>query len=192
MSVGDSITEQGDVARTQLAQLMTTDGWKFEFVGSKLNKTTDAKFKHNGYGGWTTTQINEQITTWIQTYQPDIVLLMIGTNDLWQSKPIDQTVANINDIVDKIFASHAQTHIMVAKILPMGIPQGRLVDALNEKIENILKPRIAAGEAITIVDMHSDFSTIDDMTDGVHLNDIGNKKMGERWYQYIKKPSSNP
>ncbi|MDJ0925724.1 MAG: hypothetical protein QNJ77_14305, partial [Acidimicrobiia bacterium] len=65
--------------REALGELLAAAGVSFEFVGSQ---TGDGAGPHEGYGGKTPTYIASSIFGLLQDNPADVVLLMIGTNDL--------------------------------------------------------------------------------------------------------------
>lgn len=182
MMVGDSITEGGNATRIRLGQLMDADGHRYLYVGSMGGNG----IRHEGHGGWTTSDINNNISNWAREYKPDVVMMMIGTNDIWRRMNLNDAVNNVNSIITKILAVNKETKIYVAKILPMGVAEGSAVPGYNMSIENSMLSRIANGEPIFIVDMYTDFTPAADTQDGVHPTGPGYSKMGERWYQYFK------
>jgi hypothetical protein len=53
-------------------------GYKFETVGSEYGCGS-----HEGHSGWTCEDLAGIITRSAETYRPDVVLLMCGTNDFY-------------------------------------------------------------------------------------------------------------
>lgn len=86
MPLGDSNTWGQLVPgsyRTQLYQDLATEGIRTQFVGSLSNGPDALPSKNNeGHSGWTISQIAGGVDTWLKASQPQIVLLMIGTNDI--------------------------------------------------------------------------------------------------------------
>src|SRR5947209_14639864 len=90
MPLGDSITwgvgsSTGSSYRADLwRRLVTQAGYHIDFVGSQQSGSlpdTD----NEGHSGWRIDQIAGGIDGWLATYQPDVVLLHIGTNDMNQN-----------------------------------------------------------------------------------------------------------
>src|SRR5687767_179244 len=98
MPLGDSIT-QSDVNhnsyRRPLWKLLQAAHIPVDFVGSltehyvpRVNDPPNPDFDmdHEGHAGLRTDEILAQIPAWAQTYQPDVVLIHLGTNDLMQGQ----------------------------------------------------------------------------------------------------------
>ena len=103
MTVGDSITAGvGSTSGTAgykrgLYEKYLDYGANVNFVGpSSLGGSNGFPegSGHAGFSGWRIGQIEEQIDGWIQSYQPQVILMMIGTNDILQDKPENNYAAN--------------------------------------------------------------------------------------------------
>jgi len=121
MPLGDSLTDGGPVAggyRTKLwKRLVQEDGDKIEFVGSMFGGTIESNgLNHEGHNGWTSSQLLGSVSGFISGSQPDIVLLLIGTNDVLGGTPASTITANLSSIIGKIFAAKPNTYIIVSSI----------------------------------------------------------------------------
>lgn len=122
LALGDSITAGiGDPAgggyRCLLKSYLTAQGIASDFVGS-LSSGPCGDTQHEGHSGWTTDQILDIAADRVTTYQPDVVVLMIGTNDL---KPENKaTVSGLNDrlaaIIDAIHGARPEALVVVCTI----------------------------------------------------------------------------
>ena len=106
MPLGDSLTEGGDPAqptsspqsyRGYLEARLAAAGYRVDFVGSQRRPAiggTDPD--HEGHGGFTIgpdsstlcagcgpANLDAGIATWLRDAQPDVILLLIGVNDLF-------------------------------------------------------------------------------------------------------------
>lgn len=178
-TIGDSITDQGNAFRSHLGELLQQSHIPYLFVGTK-----GQRIRHDGYSGALTADINRSVSEWIQISQPNVVLLMIGTNDVWRSQSIKEAVQNLCEIVEKILAAQEGVFVAVAKILPVK-PQEKLAREYNDLIEKEFASFTWAQRKIQIVDMFSGFDIEADLKDGVHPNQRGYEKISERWFQYL-------
>jgi lysophospholipase L1-like esterase len=197
MPLGDSITRgwYGSAYswgyRKPLYDSLTTNGYEFDFVGSK----TDGIFpdpNHEGHDGWRTDQILSQVNGWLVAYQPDVVMLHIGTNDITQGYHDANQVNNILNVIDT-YEVNNNRHITVVLALMIN----RRIDSpstkrlqttqFNADVNIIASNRIANGDDIIIVDMESalDYNIGADMNDEVHPNDTGYAKMAAVWYNAL-------
>lgn len=90
MPLGDSLTA---TVRYQpvLRQRLTAAGVRSVLVGSQ----TTGNERHEGHPGWNTAQIAAKVTGWIDAARPDVVLLQIGTNDMYHGFSITGTQARL-------------------------------------------------------------------------------------------------
>jgi len=91
---------------------------------------------------------------------PDLILLMIGTNDLWAYRTGNQLLSDLNNLISKTFAKLPSTHIFVSSLLAM--PKVSIypnaMNVYNEGIPNLCKEWTAKGFKITSVDTHNQLS----------------------------------
>ncbi|GAA2388230.1 GDSL-type esterase/lipase family protein [Dactylosporangium salmoneum] len=186
MPLGDSITygvgsSSSSSYRAALwNRLAVQAGYAIDFVGSQQSGAlpdTD----NEGHSGWRIDQIAANIDGWLATYQPDVVLLHIGTNDMNQNYQVDTAPQRLAALVDRILADRPTASVLVAKIVPAldaGI-QAR-INTFNAAI-----PSALAGRARTrVVDLTGLAAA--DLNDTLHPNDAGYAKMAVRWYSALE------
>ena len=117
---------------------------------------------------------------------PDIVLLHIGTNDVWfQAGAIDR----LDNLVNHIFTLRPKTTLFLASLIPRpDRPEfDSFMAAYNASIPGIVKKYQAAGDNVFYVDMHSKLDPKTDyQADKIHPNAAGYNKMGDAWYAAIQ------
>jgi hypothetical protein len=65
---------------------LASGGYTTDFVGSQFNGPGSlGDHDHEGHPGWRIDQIHANIVSWLNTHQPQTVLLHIGTNDIPQN-----------------------------------------------------------------------------------------------------------
>lgn len=190
MPLGDSITfGTRDPAyggyRHLLQGLLINDGYKIDFVGSQRSSNASA---NEGHPGWTIQQIKDGIDSrgWLETYQPDIILLHIGTNDIRQGKETSAAV-NLSWLLDDILKRLPKTHVIVAQIIPF-----RRGPESGHQFYNNAIPEIVAskGPRVSTVDMRNILSK-DDYADGLHPNSSGYDKIARAWEAPVRKVLSD-
>lgn len=139
-------------------------------------------------GGYLAVNIASQnlLPGWLSSSRPDIVMMHLGTNDVWNSRsPAEITVA-FSTLVDQMRASKPSMKILVAKIIPMAPSNcaecGKRVIALNEVIGTWAQGKSTTTSPITVVDAWTGFDAKSMTGDGVHPNDAGNKRLAEVWF----------
>jgi lysophospholipase L1-like esterase len=191
MPLGDSITDGYNIPggyRIELWQKFASNGNQVDFVGSMTNGPSSLGDKnHEGHSGWRIDQIDAQISGWLSSYQPQIVLLLIGTNDMIQEYQVAQAPARLSALIDKILVGAPERRIILAT-LPPNTDSGRntRIVAYNSALPEIVAQKAAEGKLVTLVDMYSAL-TLADLADRTHPNQAGYSKMAAVWYAELQK-----
>ncbi len=190
MPLGDSITfgwpdpSYGGY-RNLLWRLLTDDGYDVDFVGSQQSgKGVIPDPDNEGHPGWTIAQLKDGIDSngWLETYQPDLILLHIGTNDLAHQSDTASAPGNLSALLDDMLARLPQAHIIVAQIVPFRAGADKGHQAYNAAIAGIVASR---GPRVSLVDMQTILAR-GDYADGVHPNTGGYDKMARAWEAAIR------
>ncbi len=211
MALGDSITAGTGCWRAMLWHRLQTTGYtNIDFVGGVsdgggCNPGYSYDWDHEGHGGYSATGIadNNQLPPWLSAATPDIVLMHLGTNDMWGH--YISTAAKLTaftKLIGQMRAANPNMRIIVAKIIPMSASSCATCPADIIEFNNAL-PAWASGlttaqSPITLVDQWSGFDPAVDTGDGVHPNNAGYQKMADRWYPALAQvlggviPSASP
>ena len=198
MALGDSITAGPGCWRAMLwHQLQTTGYTNIDFVGSVsdgggCNPGYTYDEDHEGHGGYSGTGIadNNQLPPWLDAAKPDVVLMHLGTNDMWGHYIATATkLAAFTKLVGQMRANNPAMKILVAQIIPMTGCDTCAADVVE--LDNAI-PGWAAGltttqSPIVVVDQWTGFDAAADTVDGVHPNTGGFQKMANRWYPPLAK-----
>ncbi len=187
MPVGDSCTAgMGDPDmgsyRTELYNLISKDGLSIDFVGSQKGGPSSLPDRDNeGHSGWTIPQISSNINSWLSTYNPDVVLLWIGGNDVLQTGSMNPT--GLSNLIDQILTQKPNVKLFVSDYYPW--PDS--IKPYNAAIPGVIQQKVAAGKDVTFVKLSDiNFSqSVDISSDGLHLNPGGYKKIAAIWYKNI-------
>ncbi|WP_246157747.1 GDSL-type esterase/lipase family protein [Catellatospora sichuanensis] len=192
MPLGDSITGGPGCWRAVLWDRLQRNGYRdIDFVGTQPGGGCNLASwdgDNEGHGGYRAVGIADQnqLPGWLAATHPDVVLMHLGTNDIWGNTPTATILTAYGKLVDQMRASNPATKILVAQIIPMTpsgcawCPSG--VAALNSAIPGWVASRTTAQSPITVVDQFTGFDTAADTSDGVHPDDSGFQKMSDRWY----------
>jgi lysophospholipase L1-like esterase len=210
MPVGDSITQgQPDPAaggyRVPLFHLAHMANKNITFVGSQSDGPTmvdGVTFprSHEGHSGYNidTTQGRQGISQFfpgaISQYKPNIVLLMIGTNDVDTGE--DNIPTRLGTLMDTMLNADPKLLLVVAQIVPQQIPEAgpdtknMQVQAYNAAIPALVKARTDAGKHVLVVDMYNAFASNPNysnlyLVDRLHPNPAGYTVMATTWYAAI-------
>lgn len=133
---------------------------------------------------------------------PDIILLMIGTNntqrdannqrgvDSLPNVNVEFLLPKYNELLDQIELLAPQAHVIVAEIIDVidtgegnGANRSARTLFFNENIVRAaVQPRIEAGKSYTLVDFFPLLDVPADFMDSVHPNDGGIRKMNAAWF----------
>lgn len=111
---------------------------------------------------------------------PDIITMMLGTNDLDIPENVE---TRLRELITKIIKLCPDVRLIVAKITPVPIHPG--VNAYNEIVEDVVGDFIAAGFNVHLVDLNTGFPSDGLDPDQVHPNSKGFQWMALQWHDAI-------
>jgi lysophospholipase L1-like esterase len=206
MPLGDSITDgvgsSGGGYRVNLFHRALDAGLNLTFVGSGANgpaMVDGVAFpqEHEGHSGYTidTGGGREGITPLIvqamTDHTPDIILLMIGTNDVDIQLDLANAPARLGTLIDLIFTTKPDVMLVLAQIVPTtDDTENMRVQTYNAAMSALVSTRVAQGKRIVLVDMYGAFTANAGykaayMSDGLHPNDDGYVVMASVWFPAI-------
>lgn len=213
MPLGDSITlgKNDGVGgyRKILYEWLIANGYAINYVG-KQNIPGNPRYPatcsdgsipwHEGYGsirtdmvlsgGVVERQTAPPLATTLDHFKPDVVLLMIGTNDILQNREVDTLPDRLGKIIDTIYTSNPKTIVLVASVCPIGgwtnVAREKLATAYNAAIPGIVAKQQALGHQIAFVDIHAAMSVKGALGgDMVHPSSTGYALMAQAWYKAL-------
>ncbi len=191
LPLGDSITQGYPVNggyRVQLLKNLTAGGYQVLMTGSRrFNSETMDEPYHEGLPGKRIDSLRDEVVDRVlPTYQPDIILLMIGTNHFVDRKlaqtAVDKAIAAYDELLAKILILAPTARVIVAPILP--IRDSALPAAFNAALKTRITTLAAQGRPVSWCDMSS--ITVDQLVDGYHPNAQAYAAMGDLWYKGIQ------
>ena len=192
MLLGDSITGSNGCWRALLWQHLRSSGYAdVDFVGTLRNTYCSGSFDadNEGHGGFTATGIadNNQLPGWLSAGRPDVVVMMLGTNDVWGNRGTPAILTAYTKLLGQMRATNPNVKVLVAQILPMA-PAGcgncrSGVLSLNAAVPGWAAANSTNRSPVRVVDQYTGFNPAQDTTDGVHPNDnTGIRKIESRFY----------
>jgi lysophospholipase L1-like esterase len=187
--LGDSITEGINMPgayRIELFRLALADDKSITFVGSRTNgpATVDGQSfpqQHEGTSGISIEGLQAEVEAGDlirEDVNPHIILLHIGTNNMYGSHPAEPAEL-LPGLIDSIIEDCPDALLVVAQIIPYAG-----VEAYNAAIPAIVDARAQAGAHIMLVDQYTGFPQ-SELEDGVHPNQAGYERMAGVWYEAI-------
>jgi lysophospholipase L1-like esterase len=208
MPLGDSITDgvgssaPGGGYRVQLFHDAVQAHKALTFVGSATDPNGPAMVdgktfprNHEGHPGYTidnsatTSGISPLVDQSLATNHPQIILLMIGTNDL---SDLANAPTRLAALLDRMINDAPNALLVVAQINPTRDDGANsIIRTYNDAIAGLVQTRAANGKHITTVDMYAAITAqtsyrTDLMSDFLHPNDAGYVVMGDVWYAAIQ------
>ena len=200
MPVGDSIT-QGSAGwqtyRCALDSKLNDANIAFDFVGGLSSPDGGGSYgcpsafdqDHEGRWGQRVDQVADAVTSSVQSHQPDVALIHLGTNDVLQGQGAAGTASELQSLITGLQSASPDITILVAQIIPcdptggggsgFGAKCTSDLPALNDLIGSFGSLSTAQSSVI-VVDMESGFS-LGDLRDHVHPTDGGDEVIASRW-----------
>jgi hypothetical protein len=216
LPLGDSITDgfpfEAGGYRVELFHRTLLGSKHVTFVGSLSNgpATVDGiafPSHHEGHTGFTIVNeptagrsgISPTITDMaIANNRPNIILLMIGTNDIDLSIALPTAPTRLATLVDEIVADAPNSLLVVGQLVPTTTDTENVrFQAYNAAMPAIVQQRASVGKHVMLVDMYSAFTANANyktayMNDNLHPNAAGYALMGQTWYAAIQPFLSGP
>ncbi len=183
--------------RRDLFNKLQAAGYKFDFVGSEIagqdifpdpenggfpgiNKEQMVTLLQTGYNPRTSIQVING--PYLDYFQPDVILLHIGTNDLTS----DITAINqILDIIDAYRLHHGTAvKLLIAKIINRKT-YSALTSQYNTNLENAVLQRNNSDNIIVDMENGAGIDYTTDMNDNLHPNPTGYGKMATLWFNTL-------
>jgi lysophospholipase L1-like esterase len=161
-----------------------------DLVGSQEHGDMTDSY-NEGHAGYRIGEI-AAVTNASLAYNPDIVLLHVGTNDMVQNFFVATAPERLGGLIDQILAIVPYTTLLVAQIIPTwDVTFQDRYDLYNSQIPEVVQLRADKGAHIMTVDMSTLLDTQTDYADPVHPNDQGYAKMANAWYQALEVANGN-
>ena len=206
--IGDSLTHGGGESddggvhptyRYWLWEKLTDNGYAVDFVGS----TTSPSFRNysfdrgnEGHGGYRIGDIVDgisgegKLSTWLKGYDPDVALVLIGTNDVLWNTPMEKRFSNMGRLVETLRDRNPEIVIFIAKLPPTGSAarnEGQGLYEFNSRLPGWASGRSTSASPIRVVDLASGYDgRADNQADRyIHPDESGEKKIANRFYSAI-------
>ena len=167
-----------------LKSLLVNDKNVVQLVGSQHNGSLSDGCE--GYPGYIISQVSDKGKTALPIYRPNVVTLLVGTNDMkyGYASGAPERLGNLTDL---IFSSAPDATLLVSKLPPNTVAATNdLILTYNKALEGVVKARADKGKHILLVDNYSPIKVPDDMSDDTHTNDVGYVKIANVWYKGLQ------
>ncbi|MFC1410726.1 SGNH/GDSL hydrolase family protein [Streptacidiphilus sp. N1-12] len=187
--LGDSITwgqgsSTGDGYRGLLGSELTSEGYTLDFVGP-VRSGSMSDPDNEGHKGWRIDEIAGLTDSTLAAYRPNVVTLLLGTNDLVQNYHVATAPDRLHALVDRILADDPTATVLLADLPPSTSARvAQAEPAYDAAVRGIVRSERAAGRHVGYVDMGA--LTTADLADQLHPDDTGYRKMADAWNRGIR------
>lgn len=128
---------------------------------------------------------------WLKATPPDIVTLMIGTNDVDLQVDLPNAPKRVGTLIDTITKTSPNALVVVAQIVPtQNDDENTRVQAFNAGLPAIVKAFADAGKHVILVDMYGAFTKNTDfkqayLANALHPTDAGYAVLASTWWDAI-------
>jgi lysophospholipase L1-like esterase len=187
MPLGDSITSGFNSPphwgyRGPLWSLLTNGGAVIDYQGEFQDGPSFLPDRdHQGTLYQTADQLIPLAPGLMTQYKPDVVLLMIGSNDIEAGQDAASLGDEISQILDGIAARSPGVTVYVSTLTPLSPDRtgSEVIPLANQEIRSAVAQAQAEGQRVRLVDPNL---SLGDLIDGVHPNDAGNGKIAQAFF----------
>jgi len=200
MPVGDSITRGYSTApelqgtyRMYLYDHLVASGLDpgsgLEFVGPFNSHPAGSYLRQGDWdhdslsvAGWRTTNARDQVAGAVATYDPDVLLVLIGVNDFLLDERSAQDAANaVGALISNARSSRRDVKVVLAEIPPTTSQYDAVIEEYNGRLRTLASLASTATSRVVTVDMYTGFDISTDHFDGLHPNARGDEWIAERF-----------
>lgn len=193
MPLGDSITAGIGAPggyRTPLFHLLGD----CDFVGSLSDNPGDIPDNdHEGRGGAQIPLIRHLMVPALAVSQPDVILLLAGTNDVTYSMfnpdllTATGIVGRFEELLLDIYAHSPASHVVLGSILRAASDDRHITlsGEVNSLLPDLIAARVAVGQHVTFVDTRNAVTLPEDFADSLHPSALGYDKLAHVWHSAI-------
>lgn len=159
------------------------------FVGSQTNGYSTVA--HNeGYPGAAIATLDSIVVPKLQTYSPDIVMILAGINNLGKRNSgytgVKQGLKDMTTFLADIKKKLPKAKVLVSTLTPLA-PSSNYASSTDIKTFNTGLKSVISTAGATFVDnfTNAGIGTTDISSDGIHPNDSGYAKLGKIWAKSV-------
>lgn len=202
MPMGDSITGSTGCWRALLWAKLRGSGHKdVDFTGRGIGPECDSIYDDDAVAYSGTRVVNlKRSAKFLKALkatgsQADIALMHLGSNDIRDDKSIGEILDGLTTITGLLRQQNPDVVILVAQVIPItATPMDEKCPQCPDKVRELNRDLPAWARSmqrpdspVTVVDQYDGFDAEDDLSDGLHPDGSGGRKLADNWYQAIDK-----
>ncbi|NJN88939.1 MAG: hypothetical protein HC878_00190 [Leptolyngbyaceae cyanobacterium SL_5_14] len=184
LPLGDNLTSgQGNISyRSQLWNNFKTTK-RIDFVGSKKHGIQTMDRDHAGHDSFTSVQLDGITQNELVAHDPDMVLLLIGTND--SNNSANNSLAyrdNLQAIINRIKSYDNQIIIVLMTLIPVknNTTRNNRINSYNTEIRNI----VSLDSSLVLADINP-LMDLNQYVDDVHPTTVGYSTIANELFRII-------
>lgn len=200
MPMGDSITGSTGCWRALLWAKLRRAGHKdVDFTGRGIGPECDSIYDDDAVAYSGTRLVNldrsKKFLTALRAtgHSADIALLHLGSNDIRDDKSIGEILDGLTTVTGLLRRDNPDVVVLVARLLPMTTtPMDEdcshcpdMVDEFNAALPDWAKRTGRDDSPVTVVDVNAGIDAEDDLSDGLHPDASGNRKIADTWFAAV-------
>lgn len=185
--------------RYELWKDLIENGWTFDYIGTQSDDASHPTFNNNNFdsyhqerGNWNSRQILDGLNNWLnQKGSPDIALFSTpGGNDILKGLDYNQTISNINAIIDVLQVNNPNVTIVIEQPAQgsSDFMTAEYINAFNQIKQDVgtfASEKSTTCLKVIAVDMFTGF-TDSYLADEVHYNKAGADFIASRYYTILE------
>jgi len=203
MPVGDSITrgyssapEPQGTYRMYLYDHLVASGLEpgsaLDFVGPRSTHPSGDGYLRQGLwdhdalavAGWRTTNTRDAIADAVATFDPDVLLVLVGVNDfLLDDRSPQEATNNVSTLISNARTERSEIKVVLAEIPPTNPERNVDADivAYNGLLRELATSATTENSPVVTVDLYTGFNPAAYHHDGLHPNPIGDEFIASRF-----------
>ena len=132
------------------------------------------------------------LATLMGTFAPDLLMLQLGVNDVWNGVATDAILANYATLLEQARAQNPNVVIAIAQIQQIRPTGDANADAVFARAQALVEALPAWAQAqsqptspVFVADLWTSSSTTQTL-DGVHPDEAGAERMGQNWFEALR------
>ncbi|MCJ1471960.1 hypothetical protein MMC13_000603 [Lambiella insularis] len=174
--------------RGTLYDLLAKAGNVVNMVGSQHSGTFHDN-ANEGHPGFTTGEVANVAKKTVPQYKPDVVLILVGTNDAKSKdeKIVTGAPASLGKLIDMVLQDVPDAAVVVSTLPPNADKRvNKNIQAYNAAIPEVVSKRASKGKHVLMVDAHK-VVEVKELVDGTHPNDKGYDAIAQVMFDGLKK-----
>lgn len=197
LPLGDSITDGRNGTwswRRPLSELFVAARCRVDLTGTLFGPESGAPGDflydrdHEAHRGYQTGEVVAELDLWLQGSVPDVVLIHLGTNDVYEFASLTDAKESLRTVIGQLRAANPEVVILLAQIIPIDDPASADdVPILNGYIAELAGEETTDSSPVVLVDAFTGYDPVTmSQIDGLHPNELGEQQIASRFFASMR------